>query len=201
MAVRDVLALRAPLPPMRGYAISPDFALILLEIIRDYRPTHLMELGCGVSTLIGSYGLEKYHPHGHITSIEHQAAFADFTRDNLTKHGLTDFVTVIHAPLTMLYRVHGWRGRWYASESIGGDKPIDLLVIDGPPQYQNPQRLARYPALPLLFDRLAAGALILVDDADRRGERRAVKRWLREFPLREIRRFDTEKGTVLLQKC
>lgn len=194
------LTLRAPLPPMRGYAISPDFAVILLDLIRDHRPTHIWELGCGVSTLVGAYALEQYHPEGRITSLEHQAAFAKFTREQVNKHGLGAFATVVDAPLIPLGGLRRWRGDWYDRAAIVTDAPIELLVIDGPPQYRNPRRLARYPALPVLFDRLATGAFVLVDDADRRDERRAVKRWMREFRLTEIRHYDTEKGTVLLRK-
>jgi len=198
-ALREHLNLREPLPPMRGYAISPDFAVILLETLRDHKPRHTLELGCGVSTLIGAYTLEQYELEGRITSVEHQPAFAQITRDNLARHGLSAFVQVVDAPLVLLRGLHRWRGRWYHAPSIPADA-IDLLVIDGPPQYQNPSPLARYPALPVLFGRLSPGALILVDDADRAHERRAIRRWLREYPLIEVRRFDTEKGTVLLRK-
>ncbi len=198
-ALRGALSLRQPLPPMRGYAISPDFAVILLETIRDHQPRHILELGCGVSTLIGAYALEQYQIDGRITSLEHQPDFAQFTRDNLTKHSLSAFVQVIDAPLKPLLSLRRWRGRWYYVPSIPAAE-VDLLVIDGPPQYKNPNRLARYPALPILFDRLATGALILVDDSDRWHERRAVKRWLRDYPLTVVRTFDTEKGTVLLRK-
>lgn len=199
-ALRAHLPLRAPLPPMRGYAISPDFAVILLEIIRDYRPQHIVELGCGVSTLIGAYANEVYNPDGHIISLEHQPAFAQFTRDNLDLHDLDKFATVVDAPLRNLDVLHRWRGQWYDRAALPLETPIELLVIDGPPQYRNPNRLARYPALPMLYDALVDGALILIDDADRRGERRAVKRWMKEFPLLHIRHYDTEKGTLLLQK-
>jgi predicted O-methyltransferase YrrM len=200
LALRAHLPLRAPLPPMRGYAISPDFAVILMEIIRDYRPQHIVELGCGVSTLIGGYANEVYNPDGYITSLEHQPAFAQFTRDNLDLHELDKFATVVDAPLQRLDHLRGWRGHWYDRAALPLETPIELLVIDGPPQYRNPSRLARYPALPMLYDSLVDGALILIDDADRRHERRAVKRWLREFPLSHVRHYDTEKGTLVLQK-
>lgn len=200
MTLERHLTLRAPMPPMRGYAISPDFAVIIMQVLRDHQPQHILELGCGVSTLVGAYTLEQHQLAGKIVSVEHQADFAQFTRDNLARHGLTDFATVLDAPLIPLMHLHRWRGRWYDLAALDTPAPIDLLIIDGPPQYRNPSRLARYPALPMLYDRLAPGALILIDDADRRHERRAIKRWLREFDLIQVRQFDTEKGTLLLQK-
>jgi hypothetical protein len=40
-----------------------------------------------------------------------------------------------------------------------------------------------YPALPLLRDRLAPGCLVVLDDAQREGERWVIERWRAEFPL------------------
>ena len=55
---------------------------------------------------------------------------------------------------------------------------IDLLVVDGPPGLLRPQ--ARYPALPVLRERLSPGASILLDDTHRADEREIVRRWLDE---------------------
>ena len=41
---------------------------------------------------------------------------------------------------------------------------------------------SRYPALPALADRLAADALVFLDDADREPEREIVARWAEEVP-------------------
>ena len=38
---------------------------------------------------------------------------------------------------------------------------IDLFIIDGPPV--NSSRNARYPAIPLLFDKIKKGSIILLD--------------------------------------
>ena len=46
---------------------------------------------------------------------------------------------------------------------------IDLLLVDGPPAYAVGHGLARYPALPVLRDRLAPGATVVLDDVERPG--------------------------------
>lgn len=61
-----------------------------------------------------------------------------------------------------------------------------MLIVDGPPGRVNKD--ARYPALPLLHERLNPGAHVFLDDATRPDERRILTQWLAEFPdLRLIR--------------
>ncbi len=70
-------------------------------------------------------------------------------------------------------------------------------MIDGPAVIQaNP--LARYPAGPKLFPRLAADAVIFLDDYRRESERRTVTRWLKEFSGLELREEFAEKGCARL---
>ena len=96
---------------------------------------------------------------------------------------------------------HSIRGRswlWYDYSLADLPDEIDMIVIDGPPS--NLQKKARYPALPLLIDRLKVGGLLLLDDAARGGERRAVEDWQAEFPNIEIERVPLEKGLVVVTK-
>ena len=60
------------------------------------------------------------------------------------------------------------------------DLAIDVLIIDGPPGIPNAN--TRYPAIPLLYDRLQPGALIVVDDTIRADERKAMASWQGQFP-------------------
>ncbi len=57
------------------------------------------------------------------------------------------------------------------------DDLIDLLLVDGPPAYVAGMGLARYPALPVMLDRLAPGATLVLDDAERPGEQEVLRRW------------------------
>jgi hypothetical protein len=72
---------------------------------------------------------------------------------------------------------------WYAGSALGGlpESGIELLLVDGPPGYGEGMALSRYPALPALAERLAPGALVVLDDAQRDGERRILDAWEREL--------------------
>jgi predicted O-methyltransferase YrrM len=193
MNLHSLLNLRAPLPPMRLWAASPDFALKVASIILMHQPKTILELGSGTSTLIGSYCLAQLGT-GHIISLDHEAVFAQATRDLLAQHNLSQWAQVVHAPLDPL---DGQTAHWYAQKALVAIKEVDLLIVDGPPETINP--MARYPALPMLIDKLKPGAHILIDDAMRPDEMVMVQRWLADYPLKQIEATANEKGVVVLQ--
>lgn len=192
-ALHHQLSFRLPLPPMRGWTISPDFAVILLEAIQINRPGVIVELGGGTSTLVSGYCLEKLGG-GQVIAFDHIEKFADLTRENVGNHGLGQFAQIRHAPLKPL-ELGGQVYEWYDPAGFAGIGQIDLLVVDGPTQWQNPQPQVRYPALPVLADRLADGAIVLMDDSHRKDEQEIAARWQADYRLELIREYDTEKGT------
>ncbi len=204
MSLYTQLDFDAPLPPMRYWAISPDFANILVQTVRAHRPQLVVEASTGVSTLLTAYVLKALGA-GRVVSIEENATFAEQSRQQLSRHGVADVAEVIHAPLKPLQMQQAtpetdavWQ--WYDTDALASLQSIDLLTIDGPSQFYNPQPMARYPALPVFYEYLNAGALILVDDADREHERNALTRWLGEYDLEQVAQHETEKGTVVLRK-
>jgi len=135
---------------------------------------------------------------GIVLAVDHQRDFADATRRSINRHGLESVVRVCHSPLTQV-TIDQTTWHWYDVATFNDVRDIDLLIVDGPTQHGVDRDTVRYPALPLLGSRLASGAIILVDDADRVHERRIVERWTSEFPVRVLSRMPTEKGTVVLK--
>jgi predicted O-methyltransferase YrrM len=192
----SVLKITRPLPPLRGWAIAPDFANVLISEILDRRPECILEVGSGVSTLVAAYCLKQLGS-GSIVSLDDDATFAATSRAHLRAHGLQDFASVLHAPLVNItIGKEDWL--WYDTDPIKNLDQIDMVIVDGPSALT--QKLARYPALPLLFGHLTAGAAIVLDDARRRDEREIVARWLREFDGFERQDLETMKGAVLLRR-
>ena len=64
-----VIKPRYPLPPMDGWAITPDFANIIISHIFEHKPNIIFELSSGASTLIAAYCVEK-NGKGKIFSLE-----------------------------------------------------------------------------------------------------------------------------------
>ena len=192
------LPIDQPLPPMRASAISPDFANALVSLIHELRPQTVLELGSGVSTIITAYCL-KQAGQGRLMSLEQDEGYARVSRAHLARRGLEDRATVLHAPLRPL-TLSGRTWSWYDPTPIEPLRSIDLVVVDGPLQEQQPERLVRYPALPVLVRKLSPRAAILLDDCNREDERRVVEIWLKEFPGFEAERLPGEKGTVVLRR-
>lgn len=192
----STLKFRHPLPGMRGWAISPDFANVVISLIREHKPKLLLEVGSGVSTLVTAYCLEEIG-QGNVVSLDHDEQFAGISAANILKHQLQATATVIYAPLKEV-AIDGKAWLWYDTKKLRNLGPIDMLIVDGPPG--TTQKLARFPALPVLLPLLSENVVILLDDAFRSDEREIIKLWLKEFPNFTMREYDTEKGTVVLQR-
>lgn len=193
LALERKLGLAEALPPLRGWAGSPDFLLVVANEVHERKPLTTLECSSGASTVVIARCLQQIG-QGHVFSLEHDPVFAEKTRRLLSKHELGDWATVLDAPLeTRLTKTP-----WYSDDALPSDlPPIDLLVIDGPPQAV--AHLARYPAVPRLMPRLSSAGVIIIDDANRDDEVETVKRWKAEFP--QLRTFDyhCEKGCIRIE--
>ncbi len=179
------------LPPTRGWSASPDFLLLIARHVLEERPETILECGSGTSTVVIARALQLAGA-GHLYSLEHDSAFAEISRENLSRYDLTEWATVIDAPLR-LWAPAVENIQWYEVEQIP-DQIFDLLVIDGPPMPLGP--LSRYPAGPVLFPVLKAEGHAFVDDAKSEQGKRIIQRWKNEFPNLEVKRHDCEKGCV-----
>lgn len=158
-----------------AWALRPEGLALLERLVGEGRST-VVECGSGLSTVTIARALGGIDA-GHVHSLEHIPAWADATRTALADQDLAEFANVIDAPL-----VDGW----YDPAALDHlpERGIDLLLVDGPPAGGPGIHQSRYRALPALADRLAPNAAVVLDDADRDGERRVLDRWLAEYPLR-----------------
>lgn len=191
-ALERTLALEKPLPPLRGWAGSPDFLLIVAKAILSKKPKIVFECSSGTSTLVIARCLQL-NGNGHLHSLEHDSTYAEKTRSLLEENDLSSWATVIHAPLSTANTSTPWYSECFIPSDI---KNIDLLIVDGPPSTVAP--MARFPALPRLIDKLSKDALIIVDDTDRDDDSRMLKRWLELYPRMVATDCSCEKGCVTL---
>ena len=189
-----LLGLAQPLPPLRGWAGSPDFLLVLAEHVLSAQPKCVLECSSGASTLVIARCLQKIGS-GHVYSLEHSPEYAEKTRANLKRHGLDGWATILDAPLEPQPDFNG--ARWYSLKNLATVAgQVDMLVIDGPPQDTAP--LARLPAVPALAHVMAPTCVTFLDDSDREDETAIVARWLAQFPHLQAEQMWCEKGCVKL---
>jgi predicted O-methyltransferase YrrM len=157
-----------------AWTLRPVALNLVRDLIRAGR-TSVVECGSGLSTVTIARAL-RAADRGRVHSLEHAPEFAATTRAALADEALDGFATVVDAPL-----VDGWYDR--AALARLPRSGVELLLVDGPPANEPEIERSRYPALPALAGRLARDAAIVLDDADRDGERWVIERWLDEFPL------------------
>ena len=196
----DLLALYAQLtpkgslPPLRGWTISPDLARDVVEHVMETKPTLIVELGSGSSTVLLGLALHNIGA-GKVVSLEHDPVYATATARLLNGTGVANLVDVVVAPLIDT-KYDDTPVQWYDSSAIDPEAAIDFLLVDGPPGTTAP--LARLPAS-LLFGQMTEGAFVVLDDADRDDEQEIVRRWS-EIPGVELVPKDRlEKGAAWLR--
>ncbi|MBW6480509.1 MAG: class I SAM-dependent methyltransferase [Bacteroidales bacterium] len=186
---------RYPMPPYRGWAISPDFGRNLILQLLKWQPEIVYDLGSGISSLISGYCM-KIIGKGKVISLDHEEQYYSLTKDNIKFHGLDKFIEVTYAPLKN-YMVNNQEYQWYDLDEDLIKKPIDLIIIDGPPGIIG--KKSRYPAIPILSEFMNDGCIVLVDDYLREDEKEMVDKWISEFDLEIISLAKAEKGFCALR--
>ncbi|HZR92846.1 MAG TPA: hypothetical protein VFA44_10645 [Gaiellaceae bacterium] len=153
------------------FSVPPDFlAAIWAAAHRTCGP--ILECGSGLSSIVLGLIAERRGVRGW--SLEHDADWARRTRATLDLLGITQ-LELLHA------RLRDYGGfEWY-SDSAWEARPLPagfaLVVCDGPPGLTT--RGGRVGLVPVMCERLLPGAVILLDDVERPGEREVVRAWVR----------------------
>lgn len=172
------LKLTAPFPVMDSFVASPDLLLYLANHIVATKPRLIVECGSGVSTLVLARTAQLLSPSTRVISLEHDPGYLEQSRQMITMHELGGFVELRHAPLAPA-GLPDHETLWYDMTMLDDVSGIDLLLVDGPPAALGPH--VRYPAIPLLRDRLSRTAVVLLDDAARPDEAEVAGRWTEEL--------------------
>lgn len=186
-----------PLPTSRVWAASPDLLLYMVDLVDRRRPELIVECGSGLSTLWFAFALRRFGVDGRVVSLEHLEDYADQTRTLVERHGVADLVEVRSADLEQ-YEFDGETFRWYGQKTWTDLDDIDLLFVDGPPADTNTH--ARFPALPLLLDKLSPTGAVLLDDLVRTDEQEVLESWLSSYPDLTAERIRLEKHAALVHR-
>lgn len=190
------LIIKGQLPPLRGWAGSPDVLLGLHVHIMAIRPQLIVEFGSGASTLVIADALSQIGS-GKLISIEHSKHYGAQTNLTLQAEGLEAWVDLRIGDLEK------WDGEhlnptdaekpsnWYPISLLEDLEHIDLLWVDGPPGATC--LYSRYPALPALANQLSADAEVWMDDTVRQEEKDICEHWAKEYGF-NLEYFPLEKG-------
>lgn len=193
--IQSTLDLRRPLPYFTRWSSSPALAAQLIGVIKVYQPRCVLELGSGVSTVVVAMALRD-QGSGQITSVDHDPVYAEKTRKELAAQDLLSWSTVHDAPLVQTQTPRG-TVPYYDMAMLDELGPIDLLIVDAPPRHSCED--ARLPAFELLKERLAPGALVVLDDTVREDESASVAAWLSAARDNASRIVPCRKGITIVR--
>ena len=189
------LGLEKPLPVTENWSAAPDFLDAISRFCLQHKPSTIVECSSGTSSIVLAQCCHQ-NEIGHVYSLENGDEFAGNTRKQLEDFSLAEYCMVLDAPL-IDHSVNAESFRWYDMAGLP-DVEIDLLVIDGPPGFI--QKHSRYPALPLLYEKLAERCVIYLDDAARDDEQQLVARWLSLYPEFEHEYVVNDRGCSILRR-
>lgn len=197
MQLMRLVPMPLPMPRPGTWAASEDLLLWLAGFVLEHRPSVVVDLGSGQSSVWMAGAMRTAGYSGKVIGVDHDDTFAQATRDLARRQGVEEWLAVIDAPLRDQL-IAGREVRWYDLENLTSLDGIDLLCIDGPPGQGAAQ--ARWPALPALNDRLAAGACVVLDDMIRRDEQEILEDWLVRYPGLSVEHLAFEKGAAVLRR-
>lgn len=185
----------AAMGPLRGWAVSPDALLIMVNHVLSKKPKTVVEFGSGSSTiaigsLVNDYG-------GKVISFDHDQNYSNETKTALRKVNLDKCVDVRYRPLGNT-KIGKKSHIWYSLKDSDIPKSIHMVFVDGPPE--STQKLARLPAMNAIYPQLISGASVFVDDFDREDDSLMVDEWLGRYPDLSLLKKYTEKGMAVITK-
>lgn len=177
LSILQPLLINLPYLPFNGGALRPIcISYILNEIIINQRK-NILEFGSGLSTILIARLLKKNNLEAQIITIEHNNEWANIIHEYLVNENLLKYVTIIRTDLKEIETPLG-NVNWYDYDIISNalnDKKIDLLIIDGPLANTEKIKYSRSPALFEMNKYLASDFCILLDDANRKGEKDLIR--------------------------
>ena len=182
-----------------GPSIDGTHGRLLVQQLISRRPKTIVEIGSGTSTIVIArvmqiLGIEDLH---HV-SIDHEEYFLEISKRYAEANEVASRIKFSHCPLGLDEKTGL---SWYSGvEKVVGSRAIELLVIDGPPAYEQGKETAREPALDILYRHLATNCVVILDDANRPGERSVVSNWMARYPEFRLRRIESGKGMVVLER-
>jgi predicted O-methyltransferase YrrM len=176
-----------PYLPMSFTALRPlGIALILNEIIVNQRQ-FILEFGSGISTILISRLIKKNQLSTQFVSVEYDANWYRLIQAQLKSEEAPSSVQIIHAPLLPCdFALNGleWFNQQILKDYFQQLDGFDMVIIDGPLAGNKKLQFSRYPALPFIWDKLKPEFVIILDDADRYGEKKIITLWEKLYPLK-----------------
>lgn len=162
------LAWITPAPTADGWTLAPDALRFLARLVEALKPKYILEFGSGLSTRMLARSCSDAGLQCRISSVDHDPEFGEAAIEPALP-GVKVRVQV--APIV----ARDFGGKLLPqyllnSRKLASRHSADLILVDGPPIALGGREGALYQAVQLS----RPGTLVLLDDADRTSERKAI---------------------------
>jgi predicted O-methyltransferase YrrM len=161
---------------------TQDYGIIFKVLKCIGRRKHkltLLELGAGTSTVILASMLRRLSLDGRVISIEAEMDWVNTVQSLAERCDLSDMTMISHVSYRD-YKSYSWFDEQVVTSILSGhEDPIDVMIIDAPPDTLCPH--SRKPAIPFLLEYLGADGVVILHDAKRRDESEIIEHWTRYF--------------------
>lgn len=171
--------------PFTSSSLKPHSLAIVLNDLAINQRKKIIEFGMGISTIAIPRLIKMNALDAHLFSIEENQEWMKIIDLQLKKEDLSEFVTLIHAPLTkskLALENNSWYDETILNQQMEKENSFDLVLVDGPSAWHKEIELSRYPALPFLKEKLNENFSFFLDDTNRNGEKEILKRWNKLIP-------------------
>lgn len=170
------------------YPISRSLGSLLARLVLSGGVHNVLELGAGASSVVIARAL-RLAGGGRLTSIEQDPSWCRDQWAAVTATPGLDAHLEVALPRFRLSGPFPCHAYATAQRVVAERGPYDLVFVDAPQRYYG-----RDGTLPLVAGSLRPGALLVLDDAGRRGESSAIQRWLQAYSGLELVVSDPEFG-------
>ncbi|HEU4827788.1 MAG TPA: class I SAM-dependent methyltransferase [Gemmatimonadales bacterium] len=165
-------------------------AAFMARLIQRRNLGRALEFGAGSSSVVLAHALAA-RGGGMLTSLERSPEWCAGQWAEVSRLQSVDARLV---PSRLVFRSTRAGVAWCYEEApaaLAERGPFDLVLVDAPQSW-----VGRAGAMRTALAHLSEGAVIVVDDAGREGERNLVGGWLRAYPGLSLAAFDPEFGRL-----
>ncbi len=179
-----------PLPePSGDDSAGPDLLREAILQINAVKPSLVVALGCGTGCVLLGHAVQACG--ARLVCLEQDESAVDLCKALITAHSLSAVVDLVYAPIVATILSNEiWC--WYDVDKLEAGQ-IDILIVNGPPE--RVQKQSKYPALPLLCNRLNPSCVVLLAQGR---EADVALRWIERFPNFRLQFRGVEGGVFLL---
>jgi hypothetical protein len=156
--------------------LTPQKAVMILDQIERTRPECVLEVGAGTSTAILAAAASRYG--FRLLSLENYEGTIEYVDWLVGDLPCSHALTIQKCGFRRYNTVSGRTYWWYNANLSMLERPVDLMVIDGPMS----TFVGRNGAVHAAFPYLNHPNQVILDDCKRKHEKECVDEWVHDYP-------------------